>query len=94
MTSGLGSIIFADVSLLRFPSQNRMFLVRKPYVLGTKTVRFWDGNHKRKITENRLLTVKNHIIMSVLYDFMPFLRKKKFLSEGYRMQIGNIGSCI
>ena len=32
--------------------------------------------------------------MSVLYDFMPFLRKKKFLSKGYRMQIGNIGSCI
>ena len=60
LTSRLGSIIFADVSLLRSPSQNRMFLVWKPYVLGTKTVRFWDGNRKRKITENRLLTVKNH----------------------------------
>ena len=46
LVSRLGSIIFADVFLLRFPSQNRMFLVRKPYVLGTKTVRFWDGNRK------------------------------------------------
>ena len=32
--------------------------------------------------------------MSVLYDFMPFLRKKKFLSEGYRVQIDNIGNRI
>ena len=32
--------------------------------------------------------------MSVLYDFMPFLRKRKFLSEGYRVQIDNIGSRI
>ena len=54
---GLGCIIFADVFLLRFPSQNRTFLVRKPYVLGTKTVRFWDGNRRREIAENRLLTI-------------------------------------
>ena len=32
--------------------------------------------------------------MSVLFDFMPSLRKKKFLSEGYRVQIDNIGNRI
>ena len=32
--------------------------------------------------------------MSVLFDFMPCLRNRKFLPRGYRVQIGNIGSCI
>ena len=32
--------------------------------------------------------------MSVLFDFMPFLRNRKFLPRGYRVQIGNIGSRI
>ena len=32
----------------RFPSQNRTFLGRKPYVFGSETVRFWDGERKKE----------------------------------------------
>ena len=40
----LGHIADADGILLWFPSQNRTFLVRKPYVFGSETVCFWFGN--------------------------------------------------
>ena len=43
----LGYIADADGILLWFPSQNRTFSVPKPYVFGSKTVRFWDGERKR-----------------------------------------------
>ena len=33
-----------DGILLWFPSQNRTFSVPKPYVFGSETVRFWDGD--------------------------------------------------
>ena len=39
----LGYITDADSIFLWFPSQNRTFLGRKPYVFGSETVRFWDG---------------------------------------------------
>ena len=42
-------IVGSDSILLWFPSQNRMFLVRKPYGFGTENVRFWNGKRKRKI---------------------------------------------
>ena len=44
---------FADAYdiLLWFPSQNRTFLGRKPYVFGSETVRFWDGERKKDIPE-------------------------------------------
>ena len=48
--------LFSLVSFLRFPSQKRTVLVRKPYVFGSKTVRFWDGNHKSKPFETSLLS--------------------------------------
>ena len=38
--------LFSLVSFLRFPSQKRTVLVRKPYVFGSENVRFWDGNRK------------------------------------------------
>ena len=44
----LNYITNADVILLWFPSQNRTFLGRKPYVFGSETVRFWDGERKRE----------------------------------------------
>ena len=44
----LGHFIDANVIFLRFPFQNRTFLVRKPYVFGSETVRFWDGERKRE----------------------------------------------
>ena len=44
----LGYIVDADDIFLWFPSQNCTFLVRKPYVFGSKTVRFWDGERKRE----------------------------------------------
>ena len=34
--------------LLWFPSQKRTFSVPKPYVFGSETVRFWDGERKRE----------------------------------------------
>ena len=46
----LDYITNADVILLWFPSQNRTFLGRKPYVFGSETVRFWDGERKRECT--------------------------------------------
>ena len=39
----LDYIADADSILLWFPSQNRTFSVPKPYVFGSETVRFWDG---------------------------------------------------
>ena len=42
----LGWFYGADSCILRFPSQKRTVLVRKPYVFGTDNVRFWDGNRK------------------------------------------------
>ena len=42
------SFLCLDGIFLWFPSQNRTFLVRKPYVFGSETVRFWDGERKRK----------------------------------------------
>ena len=33
-----------------FPSQNRTFSVPKPYVFGSETVRFWDGERKKETT--------------------------------------------
>ena len=39
--------------LLRFPSQKRTVLVRKPYVFGTENVRFWDGNRRRETIGKR-----------------------------------------
>ena len=39
----LGYITDANSIFLWFPSQNRTFLGRKPYVFGSETVRFWDG---------------------------------------------------
>ena len=41
----LSYITDADSIFLWFPSQNRTFLGRKPYVFGSETVRFWDGEH-------------------------------------------------
>ena len=44
----MGYIIDADSIFLWFPSQNRTFSVPKPYVFGSETVRFWDGERKRE----------------------------------------------
>ena len=47
----LGYITDADsifLFFLWFPSQNRTFLGRKPYVFGSETVRFWDGERKKE----------------------------------------------
>mgnify|MGYP001778014561 CR=1 FL=1 len=44
----LGCIIDTDGTLLWFPSQERTVLVRKPYVFGSETVRFWDGERKKE----------------------------------------------
>ena len=41
----LDYITDANGILLWFPSQNRTFSVPKPYVFGSETVRFWDGEH-------------------------------------------------
>ena len=43
----LDYITDADGILLWFPNQNRTFSVPKPYVFGSETVRFWDGERKR-----------------------------------------------
>ena len=43
----LGYVADADGILLWFPSQNRTFSVPKPYVFGSETVRFWDGERKK-----------------------------------------------
>ena len=43
-----GCIAGADGFFLWFPSQNRTFSEPKPYVFGTETVRFWDGERKRE----------------------------------------------
>ena len=42
----MGYIADADSIFLWFPSQNRTFSVPKPYVFGSETVRFWDGERK------------------------------------------------
>ena len=39
----------ADGILLWFPSQNRTFSVPKPYVFGSETVRFWDGERTHSL---------------------------------------------
>ena len=44
----LGYITDANSIFLWFPSQNRTFLGRKPYVFGSETVRFWDGERKKE----------------------------------------------
>ena len=46
----LGYITDADSIFLWFPSQNRTFSVPEPYVFGSETVRFWDGERKRETT--------------------------------------------
>ena len=46
----LDSAVDPDGIFLWFPSQNRTFLVRKPYVFGTENVRFWNEKRKREIT--------------------------------------------
>ena len=46
----LGYIADADGILLWFSSQNRTFSVPKPYVFGSETVRFWDGERKKETT--------------------------------------------
>ena len=48
----LGYVADADGILLWFPSQNRTFSVPKPYVFGSETVRFWDGERKRTCLTN------------------------------------------
>ena len=45
----LGYITDADSIFLWFPSQNRTFLGRKPYVFGSETVRFWDGEQQQSL---------------------------------------------
>ena len=55
----LNYITNADVILLWFPSQNRTFLGRKPYVFGSETVRFWDGERKRLSTKLTTHTCMN-----------------------------------
>ena len=57
----LGYIADADGILLWFSSQNRTFLVRKPYVFGSETVRFWDGERKKETTWNRFYTFRQYI---------------------------------
>ena len=47
----LGYITDANSIFLWFPSQNRTFLGRKPYVFGSETVRFWDGEHGERKRE-------------------------------------------
>ena len=42
----VSDITDADSILLWFSSQNRTSLGRKPYVFGSETVRFWDGERK------------------------------------------------
>ena len=44
----VSDITDADSILLWFSSQNRTSLGRKPYVFGSETVRFWDGERKRE----------------------------------------------
>ena len=55
----LGYITDADSIFLWFPSQNRTFLGRKPYVFGSETVRFWDGE-----PDVDLLTTVSYFILS------------------------------
>ena len=50
----LSYILGLDSILLWFPSQKRTVLVRKPYVFGSETVRFWDGERKSEIAWSRL----------------------------------------
>ena len=51
----LGYIADADGILLWFPSQNRTFSVPKPYVFGSETVRFWDGEPLIQIMLNNYI---------------------------------------
>ena len=46
----LGYITDANSIFLWFPSQNRTFLGRKPYVFGSETVRFWDGERLKQMS--------------------------------------------
>ena len=57
----LGYVADADGILLWFPSQNRTFSVPKPYVFGSETVRFWDGERKKETTWNRFYTFQQYI---------------------------------
>ena len=63
----LGYITDANSIFLWFPSQNRTFLGRKPYVFGSETVRFWDG--ERFGTEN----IKGRLVET---DVEPFNKIK------------------
>ena len=55
----LGYIADVDGILLWFPSQNRMFLVRKPYGFGTENV-------KRRLPETDSIPFNNALAHSLL----------------------------
>ena len=55
----LGYITDADSIFLWFPSQNRTFLGRKPYVFGSETVRFWDGELNNSLLFYIILLCEN-----------------------------------
>lgn len=55
----LGYVVDADGILLWFPSQNRMFLVRKPYGFGTENV-------KRRLPETDSIPFNNTLAHSLL----------------------------
>jgi len=57
----LDYIINVNSIFLRFPFQNRTFLVRKPYVFGSENVRFGDGNHKRETAWNKFWSFQSYI---------------------------------
>ena len=81
----LGYITGADSIFLWFPSQNRTFLGRKPYVFGSETVCFWFGNRMFLVrkpygfgTENvkrRLVETDVDLLTTVSYFILSFYAK-------------------
>ena len=59
----LGYIADADGILLWFPSQNRTFLVRKPYGFGTENV-------KRRVLETDSIPFDNTLIQIMLNNYI------------------------
>ena len=49
---------FSNLSVCVYKSKTFCKQIAAFYVLRTKTVRFWDGNHKREIAANKLLIIR------------------------------------
>ena len=73
----LDYITDADGILLWFPNQNRTFSVPKPYVFGSETVRFWDGERKRDCLKQILYLSTIHWLIACLTNYR--IKSKQFL---------------